>query len=97
MVTFTGVETDVQAVAEAVIESVITGITITNAGGGYQAIPSLQISESPIYSGLVWNVEHNLNQRLVNLEIMDYEHKSVNMIYHAPVIKYVDANNLTVT
>ncbi len=96
MVTFTGVDTTKPASAVAVLATEILSINITNPGGGYKTIPLVEIYESPIYNGAIWNVEHNLGQQLVNLEISDYEHNVVNFVYEGPTITYVDENNLTI-
>ena len=84
------------AVASSVIQSVIVSINITDAGAGYQNLPGVEVYESLIYVGKIWNVEHNLNQKYVNLELFDFLHKSIGPEYRAPIITYVDANNLTV-
>ena len=84
------------AIAKAVLTSVISSITVTDAGAGYQNLPGVEVYESLVYTGKIWNVEHNLNQQYVNLELFDYLHKSIGPEYVAPVITYVDANNLTV-
>jgi len=95
-VSFTGGGEVTGASAKAIIKSVISNVTITDAGAGYQNLPGVEIYESPIYNGKVWNVEHNLNQQYVNLEIVDYLHNTFSAIYNPPTITYVDVNNLTI-
>ena len=84
------------AIAKAVLKSVIASVTITDAGAGYQTLPGVEIYESLIYNGTTWSVEHNLNQKYVNLEIMDYQHNTIGPEYGSPIITYVDVNNLTI-
>ena len=99
LVTFTEIAsgTEVTAgIAKAVLDSIIASITITDAGAGYQNLPGVEIYESPVYNGIIWNVEHNLNQQYVNLEIMDHLNNTVGPEYGSHVITYVDVNNLTI-
>ena len=90
-VTFSGGGTDTQATAEAVLSSAISAVNISFAGGGYKEIPGVNISESAIYNGSTWIINHNLNQRLVNLDA-----KLFSGSYNAPTINYVSNNQVVV-
>ncbi len=95
-VSFSGGGEVTSAIARSILKSVISSITITDAGAGYQTLPGVEVYESLIYNGKIWNVEHNLNQQYVNLELFDHLHRSIGTEYRAPIITYVDVNNLTV-
>ena len=95
-VSFSGGGELITAEAKAILQTVITGITIDSSGSGYKALPGVEIYESPIYNGKIWNVEHNLNQKYVNLEIIDHLHNTFKSVYSPPTITYVDVNNVTI-
>jgi len=88
----------VQATASAIIAQELTGwnFTATNyQGGGYQNVPNVYI-DPPGYTGSTWTVNHNLNQKYVNFEIVDENHRVINTVYNPPTVTFVDANTLTV-
>jgi len=97
-VIFTGGGFDTEAVGQAVLSSAITDITVTNKGLGYQQVPTVEVSSSPSYSGKLWEIKHGLGQKLLNLELSvdSLTSKLAGTIYNAPIITFVDANNLTV-
>jgi len=95
-VAFSGGDEQEPAFARAYLDSVLSSITITDPGAGYQYLPGVELYESPLYEGKIWYVEHNLNQKYVNLELFDDNHIAVGPEYVSPVITYVDENNLTV-
>ena len=87
------------AEAYVTIDTSLTGITITDQGGGYITTPTVSI-DGPGFSGTVWNVNHNLNQKHVNFEIIKTvsgDDVAIDHIYNMPNIEFVDANNLRVT
>ena len=87
------------AEAYATIDTSLTSVTVTDQGGGYMDSATVSI-DAPGFSGTVWNVNHNLNQKHVNFEIIKTisgTDTAIDHIYQLPQIEFVDANNLRVT
>jgi hypothetical protein len=89
----------ITALGYATIDTALTGATITDQGGGYITTPDVTVN-SPGFSGTVWNVNHGLNQKYVNYEIIvtsGGNDLAIDHIYSQPTVEFIDENNLKVT